>query len=259
MNPAADEDLEAQTSHPTQDRSAMQDAKIPKVNTRLYVIGDIHGRLDLLDGVIAAIHRDVEKHGPDGLTVTLGDYVDRGPASRGVLDRLIGNPFPTPFIALKGNHEALLESFLANPAVTGEHWRNLGGLETLHSYGVPVGGLMTKQKYEEAAERLRAVMPAEHMNFLRSLKISYSHNKYFLCHAGVRPGVPLERQSDHDLLWIRAEFLNSKLDFGKIVVHGHTPVEEPEVLANRINIDTGAFATGRLTCVVLDEGGHRFL
>ena len=238
----------------------MEDAKIPKENARLYVIGDIHGRVDLLDRVIAAIHRDVEKHGPDALTVTLGDYIDRGPASRGVLDRLIGNPFPTPYIALKGNHEALLESFLADPAVAGEYWRGLGGLETLHSYGVPVSGLMTKERYEEAAERLRAAMPAEHMRFLQSLKISHSHDKYFLCHAGVRPGVPLERQSVEDLLWIRGEFLNSKLDFGKIVVHGHTPLEEPEVLPNRINIDSGAFATGQLTCVVLlDEGGHRFL
>jgi serine/threonine protein phosphatase 1 len=118
---------------------------------------------------------------------------------------------------------------------------------------------MRKEKYEEAAQRLRAAMPAEHMSFLQLLKISHSHNKYFLCHAGVRPGMPLERQSDQDLLWIRDEFLNSKLDFGKIVVHGHTPVEEPEVLPNRINIDTGAFATGQLTCVVLDEDGHRFL
>ena len=144
----------------------------------------------------------------------------------------------------------LLESFLADPAV-GEHWRRLGGLETLHSYGVPVTGLMVGKAYEEAADRLRDAMPAEHTSFLRSLKNSYSTDKYFLCHAGVRPGVPLERQREEDLLWIRDEFLSSTKDFGKIVVHGHTPVEEPEVLPNRINIDTGAFATGRLTCVVL--------
>ena len=236
----------------------MEDTKIPNENTRLYVIGDIHGRLDLLDRVVAAINRDVEAHGPDALTVTLGDYIDRGPSSRGVLDRLIANPFPTPYVALKGNHEELLESFLADPAV-GQHWRKLGGLETLHSYGVPVGELMVGRNYEEAAERLRAALPAEHVNFLHSLKTSFSHGKYFMCHAGVRPGVPLERQSDEDLLWIRDEFLSSRMNFGKIVVHGHTPTDEPEVLANRINIDTGAFATGRLTCVVLDEAGHRFL
>lgn len=236
----------------------MQDAKIPNENSQLYVIGDIHGRLDLLDRVIAAIRRDVEAHGGDALTVTLGDYIDRGPASRGVLDRLIANPFPTPHVALKGNHEELLESFLADPTV-GQHWRKLGGLETLHSYGVPVAELMVGRNFEEAADRLRAALPAQHVNFLRSLKISFSHGNYFMCHAGVRPGVPLERQSEEDLLWIRDEFLNSTMDFGKIVVHGHTPVEEPEVWPNRINIDTGAFATGQLTCVVLDKAAHRFL
>ena len=97
------------------------------------------------------------------------------------------------------------------------------------------------------------------MEFLQSLKTSLVCGRYFFCHAGVRPGVPLDRQSDDDLLWIRDEFLNSTEDFGKIVVHGHTPVPEPEVLPNRINLDTGAFATGRLTCIALDEGGHRFL
>lgn len=236
----------------------MEATKIPNENKRLYVIGDIHGRLDLLDRVIAAIGRDVERHGSDALTVTLGDYIDRGPASRGVLDRLIGNPFPTPHVALKGNHEELLEGFIDDPTVA-EHWRRLGGLETLHSYGVPVSGVMVGKNYEEAADRLRAALPAEHASFLQSLKTSLSYGRYFLCHAGVRPGVPLEKQSAKDLLWIRDEFLNSTKDFGKIVVHGHTPVEEPEVLANRINIDTGAFATGRLTCVVLTEDGYRFL
>ena len=152
----------------------------------------------------------------------------------------------------------MLGSFLADPAV-GQHWRRLGGLETLHSYGVPVSALMVEKDYAETADLLRDAMPAEHATFLQSLKTSHSHGKYFLCHAGVRPGVPLEQQSDEDLLWIRDEFLNSTMDFGKIVVHGHTPVEAPEVLPNRINIDTGAFATGRLTCVVLDEGGYRFL
>jgi len=236
----------------------MEDKKTLNEKARLYVIGDIHGRLDLLDRLIDTIKRDVDEYGNDCLTITLGDYIDRGPNSRGVLERLMASPFPTPYIALKGNHEVLLESFLADPAV-GEHWRRLGGLETLHSYGVPVSGLMVGKAYEEAAARLRQVMPAQHMSFLRSLKTSYSNDKYFFCHAGVRPGVPLERQNDEDLLWIRGEFLNSKMDFGKIVVHGHTPVKEPEALPNRINIDTGAFATGHLTCVVLDKGGHRFL
>ena len=227
-------------------------------NTRLYVIGDIHGRLDLLNRIIVALHRDVEAYGPNALTVTLGDYIDRGIASRGVLDRLVENPFPTPYVALKGNHEELLERFLVNPAV-GKHWRSLGGPETLHSYGVPVSGFMMGKNFAEAADRLRDAIPAEHMSFLRSLKTSLTHGKYFLCHAGVRPGVPLESQQEEDLLWIRGEFLSSKMDFGKIIVHGHSPVSEPHVLPNRINIDTGAFATGRLTCVVLEGDGYRFL
>ena len=199
-----------------------------------------------------------KEHGGAALTVTLGDYVDRGPASRGVLERLSANPFPTPYVALKGNHELLLEAFLADPAL-GPQWRDFGGLETLHSYGVPVGRFMMGRDYDGGGGALRDAMPAQHAGFLQSLKISHSHGKYFLCHAGVRPGVPLDRQDEHDLLWIRDEFLDSDMDFGKIVVHGHTPVEQPEVKANRINIDTGAFATGQLTCVALDDAATAFL
>ena len=238
----------------------MEDATDRNENRRLYAIGDIHGRLDLLERVAAAIRRDVEAHGSDALTITLGDYVDRGPQSREVIERLIANPFPTPHIALKGNHELLLKSFLVDPAV-GEHWSRLGGLETLHSYGVTVGGIIIGKDYAKAAEQFRKALPTRHLEFLQSLRTSYSHGKYFFCHAGVRPGVPLDQQDVDDLLWIRGEFLSSTEDFGKIIVHGHTPVETPEVRPNRINLDTGAFATGRLTCVVLEleQDGHRFL
>ncbi len=236
----------------------MADTQVPDEAARIYAIGDIHGRLDLLDRVIAAIERDVKERGPAALTVTLGDYVDRGPASCGVLERLCVNPFPTPHIALKGNHETFLAAFLADPGL-GPQWRDFGGLETLHSYGISVERFMLSRNYDAAAQVLQEALPPAHVDFLQSLKSSHSHGKYFLCHAGVRPGVPLDRQDERDLLWIRNEFLASDLDFGKIVVHGHTPVEEPEVKPNRINIDTGAFATGRLTCVVLDEDGHRFL
>ncbi len=227
--------------------------------TRIYVIGDIHGRSDLLDRMVEHISRDLDASPTsDCMTVTLGDYVDRGPDSRGVLDRLVRNPFPTDFVALKGNHETLLEMFLDDPTVA-EHWRRLGGVETLHSYGVRVGNLMMGANYEQAARALEAAVPDEHFKFLASLKTSIITGKHFLCHAGVRPGIPLERQSVEDLLWIRDEFLNSTADFGRIVVHGHTPSERPEVLPNRINIDTGAFATGRLTCVVLESAQPRFL
>ncbi|HEY4141397.1 MAG TPA: metallophosphoesterase [Pseudolabrys sp.] len=235
----------------------MADKQVPDAAVRIYAIGDIHGRLDLLDRAIDAIDRDLKERGGPALTVTLGDYVDRGPASRGVLDRLSVNPFPSPYVALKGNHELMLEAFLADPTV-GPQWKDFGGLETLHSYGISASRFLMGWDYPAAAAALReAVTP--HIAFLQSLKTSHSHGKYFLCHAGVRPGIALDHQDDHDLMWIRAEFLDSDLDFGKVVVHGHTPVERPEVKANRINIDTGAFATGELTCVALDESGHRFL
>jgi serine/threonine protein phosphatase 1 len=236
----------------------MKKVQKPTENTRVYVIGDIHGRLDLLDRLIGKIHGDAKDHGANCLTVTLGDYIDRGPDSRGVLDRLLSNPFPGDYVALKGNHEALLQAFLENPAI-GAQWRQLGGLETLHSFGIPVAAMMVGRKYSEAAEQLRAALSPEHTKFLASLKTSLTVDRYFLCHAGIRPGVSLERQSPQDLLWIRDEFLSSRKDFGKIVVHGHTPTVEPEVLPNRINIDTGAFATGRLTCVVLEGDSHRFI
>jgi serine/threonine protein phosphatase 1 len=236
----------------------MENVQIPNENKRLYVIGDIHGRLDLLDRLIDEIDSDAKKHEANSLTVTLGDYIDRGPDSRGVLDCLLSNPFPGDYVALKGNHEALLEAFLEDPTI-GAQWRQLGGLETLHSFGIPVAAMMVGRNYNEAAEQLRATLSPEHKKFLASLKTSLTVDRYFLCHAGIRPGVLLERQSPQDLLWIRDEFLSSRKDFGKIVVHGHTPTVEPEVLPNRINIDTGAFATGRLTCVVLEGDGHRFI
>src|SRR5262249_49101808 len=129
----------------------------------------------------------------DGLVVTVGDYVDRGPDSRGVIERLLRNPFPTRFIALKGNHELLLEGFLHDPQVA-EHWRRFGGLETLQSYGVPVGDVMRGREYLAAARALAQAIPAAHFEFLGSLRTSLTVGKYFVCHAGVRPGVPLERQ-----------------------------------------------------------------
>jgi serine/threonine protein phosphatase 1 len=226
---------------------------------RLYVIGDIHGRADLLDNIVDKIQRDIDEHErSDCITVTLGDYVDRGPDSKGVLDRLVRNPFPTRYIGLKGNHELMLESFMRDPSV-GERWRRLGGLETLYSYGVSVADLMRGKGFESAARALKAVVPLKHVEFLSSLSPYFSIGDYFLCHAGVRPGVPLEDQKVEDLLWIRDEFLNSTMDFGKFVIHGHSPREWPEVRPNRVNIDTGAFATGRLTCLVVDGDHGRFL
>lgn len=225
---------------------------------RIYAIGDIHGRLDLLDRTIAGIRRDNEAREGPAITVTVGDYIDRGMHSREVIERLRSNPFGMPYVALRGNHESVFESFLVDPAV-GDHWRRFGGLETLTSFSVPVREMMLGRGYSAASKQLEAAMTSEHRSFFASLRTSFESGPYFFCHAGVRPGVPLQQQSENDLLWIREEFLSSTMDFGKIIVHGHTPVAEPEVRRNRINIDTGAFATGRLTCVVLEGGSHRFL
>lgn len=232
---------------------------------RIYAIGDIHGCDRLLDRLIESIKRDIEGLAPlerltpsECLVVALGDYVDRGPGSRKVIERLARNPFPSDFIALKGNHEALLEQFIADPETAG-YWRQLGGLETMHSYGVDVANVMRGKFYDAAAEALEQAMPPAHRDFIASLKLSVTAGRYFLCHAGIRPGVPFDRQRDDDLLTIREPFLNSRADFGKVVVHGHSPVEEPELRPNRINVDTGAFMTGRLTCVVLEGERVRFL
>jgi len=161
-------------------------------------------------------------------------------------------------VALKGTHETILERFLEDPSVA-RHWRDQGGSQTLHSCGLPAGLQIMNGEFDDVARDLWDVMPPSHLTFPRTLRTSLPVGKYFLCHAGVRPGIPLNRQSDEDLLWIRDDFLSSGLDFGTIVVHGHTPTESPEVLPNRINIDAGAVTTGRLTCAILENGPLRFL
>jgi serine/threonine protein phosphatase 1 len=228
---------------------------------RLYVIGDIHGRLDLLNQIIDQVNGEaVSTCDAADLTISLGDYIDRGPDSRGVLERLRRNPFFTEYTALKGNHERLLERFL-NDSAQGRYWLNLGGLATLESYGVRLNATSENDHFAALSQALRIAMPIEHREFLAAMKTSIQVEGYFFCHAGVRPGIDLNIQDDNDLLWIRDEFLRSDADFGKIVVHGHSPIHEPEVLANRINIDTAAFMTGKLTCLVLDleTGERRFL
>lgn len=226
---------------------------------RIYVIGDIHGRVDLLNEMVGQIDDDLGSvPGEACLTVTLGDYIDRGPDSRGVIERLHRNPFPTRYVALKGNHEVIFESFLRDPTI-GRHWCQLGGVATMLSYDVPLRPTMAEVNFEVASETLRATVPEAHLDFIRSLRISLDLNEYFLCHAGIRPGVPFEHQRPDDLLGIREKFLSSRAHFGKIVIHGHTPVQSPEVRPNRINVDTGAYVSGRLTCVVLERFRHRFL
>ena len=225
---------------------------------RIYAVGDIHGRLDLLDQLATLISRDLKTAPAATTTIFLGDYIDRGKESAGVVERLSRSDFPTPFIALRGNHEEIALEFLQNDSVL-ESWRKYGGLETLHSYGVDVGDAMRGRGYDRAQQALAERIPASHLRFLQETRMSWSCGDYFFAHAGVRPGVALERQRPEDLLWIRDAFLRSDGDFGKIVVHGHTPVAAPAIHSNRINIDTGAFATSMLTALALEGSTRRFL
>ncbi|MBP2427912.1 serine/threonine protein phosphatase 1 [Bradyrhizobium elkanii] len=160
-------------------------------------------------------------------------------------------------VCLLGNHEACLLEFLVNPDMLAQ-WRQFGGLQTLMSYGLTPSPNPDASERRALARQLIRQMPPAHLTFLRSLPLCYVHKRYFFVHAGVRPGIALNQQRKEDLLWIRDDFLMSEDDFGKVVVHGHTPVHEAELLRNRINVDTGAYATGRLTCVKL-EGARRTL
>ena len=236
--------------------SSRTESRVPD-GVCIYAIGDVHGRSDLLDRVFSRIDADLAANPVlRPIHVFLGDYVDRGPDSSGVLDRLISRGQRHEVICLKGNHELFLLEFLRDPKML-EHWRKYGGLDTLMSYGVAPQFNAGEAQLELLADQLFDSLPASHRDFFARLTTSYSCGDYFFAHAGVRPRVPLDQQREQDLLWIREEFLQSEYDFGKIIVHGHTPVEEPEILPNRINIDTGAYGTGRLTCLIL-EGDKRW-
>jgi serine/threonine protein phosphatase 1 len=227
--------------------------------TRIYAIGDIHGRADLLDLLAGKIAGDlVARPAPNALTVFLGDYVDRGLESRGVLERLASGDFPTRFIALRGNHEDAMLHFLDETAVL-QQWVMFGGLTTLASYGVDPGEEMRRGGARAVQAAFLSRLPQAHRRFLEETQFSTEFGDYFFCHAGVRPHVPLDRQDPGDLMWIRYEFLEYRGDFGKVVVHGHTPHTKVESLENRINLDTHAFKSGVLTAVALEGAERRFI
>jgi serine/threonine protein phosphatase 1 len=227
---------------------------------RVYAVGDIHGRADLLQEMLGLIRADAARLPPASVTVVwLGDYVDRGPSSREVVDSLIGFAAQGHrSIFLMGNHEEALLRFLVDPR-EGAQWFRFGGLETLASYGVDTEELGSARGHDEMRAAFLAALPAPHQEFLLSLKLSGTIGDFFFCHAGVRPGVELDAQTPLDLLWIRDEFLYWRNDFGMMIVHGHTPVVEPELRPNRVNVDTGAYATGRLTCAVIEDSTISFL
>jgi serine/threonine protein phosphatase 1 len=228
----------------------------------LYAVGDIHGRLDLLEAMLSIIAKDARAHDSarQKTLVFLGDYVDRGPESKGVVELLTRNlpdSFDTHF--LKGNHEAILLDFLEEPRRL-DHWLMNGGDATMRAYGVDIERLARLGAPAEIWRNAFAdALPDSHLRFFRSLKLSVSFGDYLFVHAGVRPGVPLAAQSETDLVWIRAPFLEHGEPFGKIVVHGHTPVREPVKRPNRIGIDTGAVFTGRLTALRLQDRSQEFL
>jgi serine/threonine protein phosphatase 1 len=217
---------------------------------RIYAVGDIHGRADLLLDVIARIDDDLARRPiRNAVEVYLGDYIDRGADSKSVIDLLSIRLVKNHAVCLRGNHEALMEDFLRDP-VNLDPWLQLGGAQTLASYGVNLrGGGDTAVDVHHSFWR---AFPRQHEIFLQCLRYSFSCGDFLFVHAGIRPGVPVQQQHFHDLLWIRREFLNSTQDHGKFVVHGHTPVPHPDIRRNRMNIDTGAWRTGTLTCVAIE-------
>ncbi|MFC3612242.1 metallophosphoesterase family protein [Lutimaribacter marinistellae] len=222
----------------------------------IYAVGDIHGQAEMLDTALGRIEAD---GGRDARVVFLGDYTDRGPDSRGVLDRLIaGQAEGCDWITLKGNHDRMFAMFMRDVPtpddrlLVGYHWlhERIGGVETLASYGVEVpDGARTYQVHEEA----KAAVPQAHVEFLNGLPNYHEEGGLLFVHAGIRPGVALAEQSEHDLIWIRHEFLDDPRPHPWLVVHGHTPLKAPRHHGNHVNLDSGAGYGRPLTAAVFEN------
>ncbi|WOH49978.1 metallophosphoesterase family protein [Bradyrhizobium sp. sBnM-33] len=226
-------------------------------DTRIYAVGDIHGCADLLSEIIARIDEDIRRR-PIAHTVEvyLGDYIDRGPHSRTVIDLLTVRLVAHHAVCLRGNHEAVMEGFLQDPAIL-QYWLQLGGMQTLASYGVELqDGTETAN---DLHRRFLEAFPRTHQLFMQCLRNQFSCGDFLFVHAGIRPDVPIEHQDPNDLIWIRDAFLDSTRDHEQFIVHGHTPVPHPDIRHNRINIDTAAWRTGTLTCVAIEESTILFL
>ena len=241
---------------------AMPQAATPE-GTVVYAIGDVHGCSDLLEQIHAGIDHDARlRKATRHVVVYLGDYFSRGVDSRAVVERVLTwRPPGWEIVTLKGNHEDLIVRFLDGDLRTGMHWFDYGGVEALAHYGIPIADPVARDETTAAAMRelLLYALPTDHVGFLLGLSASHREGGYFFAHGGVLPGVPLEAQSERDLIWIRKRFLHSEADHGAVVVHGHCISAEPEVRPNRIGIDTGAFESGILTCLVLDGEERSFL
>ncbi|MCB2099404.1 MAG: serine/threonine protein phosphatase [Rhodobacterales bacterium] len=239
--------------------------EVPTVppGTRVYAIGDIHGRVDLLDSLTDLIRDDAKMAGPEvtrRVIVYLGDYVDRGPDTRQLLDRLLEGPPPGfEAVYLKGNHEDFMLNYVQRGRGA-DVWFMNGGFETLESYGLPVLAVPYAPAEQALVHRdFMDALPESHRAFLEGLALYHIEGDYLFVHAGVRRGIPPHRQKEEDLLWIRRGFLDDDGDFGHRVVHGHTIRTRPDERPNRIGIDTGAWRTDRLTALVLQDTRHGYL
>lgn len=225
---------------------------------RAYAVGDIHGRLDLLDQLLAAVERDAERSpARKTLLVFLGDLIDRGPDSRGVVERLrtYRHPRLQPYV-LAGNHEEVLLRVLAGERGILSGWLKFGGAECLKSYGVDPASFAGRPE-ADALDAIKRAIPETHASFIAGLADTLRFGDYLFVHAGIRPQLDLALQSQADLRWIRSPFLEHEGDHGFVVVHGHSISDAVEERSNRIGIDTGAYRTGVLTALAL-EGTERW-
>jgi serine/threonine protein phosphatase 1 len=232
--------------------------------TVVYAVGDVHGRLDLLQAMDRLIAYDIEETRPERPTVCyLGDYVDRGPHSAEVISYLGASrgagPAAPARVFLKGNHEDRMLDFFAAPAVHGPPWMEHGGIEALASYGVTTGREPIDGDWDRLRDELRERLPAAHVEFLRGLRLAFVWRGYVFVHAGLNPERPIHAQDARDLMWIKEPFLSSTNEWSHRVVHGHVLGPEPVFRDNRIGIDTGASHYGRLTCLVVSDGPLRVL
>lgn len=228
---------------------------------RVFAFGDVHGRADLLGELQRMIDDDVATRPTErSLVVGLGDYVDRGPDSYGVLEllRSLGRHHETIFLA--GNHEAFLLDFVSDPGRTGRAWLRNGGWETLRSYQVDCSpNARSDDVFVSIRDAFLDRLPEDHLALLEAMTMAVTIGDHFFVHAGARPGVPLTELPEKDALWIREGFADRDAPFEKVVVHGHSPVTNVFVGMHRINLDTGAYATGKLSCIVLEGNNRRFL
>jgi serine/threonine protein phosphatase 1 len=235
-----------------------QAATVPE-GVRVYAIGDVHGRLDLLKVLWELIQADARATDLGIMVVFLGDYVDRGFDSKGVIDFLLSARLNAgEIVFLRGNHDQSVLDFIAD-AEYYRVWKPFGAAPTLLSYGVLPPRFEDAKSLESARQNFLNKCPPQHIRFFNTLSYSHVIGDYLFAHAGVRPGVPLDRQDPKDLMWIREEFLDSREQFKKTVVHGHSPMNSPVQCSNRIGLDTGAYATGCLTAAVLEGMTCRFL